>query len=65
MTDELDERLAHRLANHRMGSHDVRDGEKRKKYPDPDDFQGLQQHVFPTKSWKTLVPNRSQQLLHV
>jgi len=65
MADELDEGLPHGLPDGRMWCDDVRDREQREQQPDPHDFQGLQHHVFAPEAWKTLVPNRGQQLLHV
>lgn len=65
MTDELDEGLPHRLPHHRVGCHDVGDGEERKEDPDADDFQGLQDHIFSAEAGQALVPDGGQQLLDV
>lgn len=65
MADELDERLPHRLSDDRMGGDDVGDGEEREQYPDPDDLEGLEHHVFPPESGQPLVPYRRQELLNV
>lgn len=65
MTDELDEGLPHRLPHHRVGCHDVGDGEERKKDAYADDFQGLQDHIFSAEAGQPLVPDGGQQLLDV
>lgn len=65
MTYELDERLSHGLSDHAVGGYDVRDAEERKEYADADDLERLEHHVLATKTRKTLVPDGSEQLLHV
>lgn len=57
MTDEFDEGLPHSLTNNGMGGDDVRSGEKREKNSNSHDFEGLQHHVFPTKSGQPFIPN--------
>jgi len=65
MADELDEGLPHGLPDGRVRRDDVGDREKREQKADADDFQPLQHHVLAPETWKTLVPNGRQQLLHV
>lgn len=65
MTYELDEGLPHGLPYDGMGSDDVSDGEERKQDPYPDYLERLQDHVFPAESGQSLVPYRSEELLHV
>lgn len=65
MTDELDERLPHGLPDGGMRGQRVGDGEERKEYADADDLQRLEHHVLPAEARQPLVPDGSQQLLHV
>lgn len=65
MTDEFDERLPHGLSDGGMGSQRVGDGEEGKEDADADDLQRLEHHVLPPEARKSLVPDGSQQLLHV
>ena len=60
VTDELDERFPHGLADHAVGRDDVCNAEERKEDADPDDLQRLEDHVFPSEAWKTFVPNRCE-----
>lgn len=65
MADELDEGLPHGLPDGRVRRDDVGDREEREQKADADDFQPLQHHVLAPETWKTLVPDGRQQLLHV
>ena len=60
VTDELDERFPHGLADDAVRCDDVRDAEERKENADPHDLQRLEKHVFPPEARKTLVPNRCE-----
>ena len=60
VTDELDERFPHGLADDAVRRDDVRDAEERKENADPHDLQRLEEHVFPPEARKTLVPNRRE-----
>jgi len=50
VADELDEGLAHRLANAGVGSQDVGQREDGKHDPNPDDVHRLQGHVLPSET---------------
>lgn len=65
MAYELDEGLPHGLTDNRMRSRDVGYREKRKENSNPDDLQRLQDHIFPSESRQSFVPQRSQKLLDV
>ena len=65
MADELDERLAHRLADDAVGRDNVGDAEEREEDADAHDLQGLQHHVLAPKARQTFVPDRGEQLLDV
>lgn len=60
VTDELDERFPHGLAEHAVRRNDVRGAVEREKYADPHDIHRLQNHVFPPETREALVPNRCE-----
>ena len=65
MTNEFDERFSECLPDSRVRRQDVENGKKREEHTDADDFQTLEQHIFPPEARQSFVPNGRQQLLHI
>lgn len=60
MTDKFDKWFPHSLADHTMRCDDICYAKEREKDADPDDLQRLEEHVLPSETRQTLVPDRCQ-----
>lgn len=65
MADELDEGLAHGLANAGVGGQDVGQREDGEQDANPNDVHRLQGHVLSPETGQSLVPDARQQLLDI
>lgn len=65
MADKFDKWFPHGLSDRTVRCDYVGYTEKREQNTDTYDVHGLEHHVFSSKTWKSLVPNRCQQLLDV